>query len=167
MSSRSSSRLSKKALLFTPGKHGHLLRKSRKVNFASNVNSNKMCDTGNFTFPKNTMPWAFYLTNYDKKVCDNGKYLKYNQSKGKYCCSDTPPTLDEMIDHCEYLLDMNRNFINDVPINNNKIIETNTNNITGKKAKNIMKKKQQLLDFEQFIKSKIILFEYWKSIHKT
>lgn len=137
------------------------LKKTKTVTFFNNVNSNKMCENGNPIFPKNKLPYVHYLSNYDKQLCDNGKYIKFDDNKGKYCCSDTPATLDEMIEHCNYLLEIITNFIKDIPVNNSKIIEKNTNNNgyirrgmffpPGTKKRSIQSKKQSLLDSEKYI----------------
>ena len=146
----------------------HTNRKhTKRVTFNNYVNSNKMCPNGNPKFPPKIIHWAYYLENYFETKCDNGKYIKYDDTKGKYCCSDTPASLEEMIEHCNYLLDIITNFTIDMPMPNNKIIENNTNNLSGKKAKRILKKKIELLQYVDFIKHKKVLFKFWKSREKN
>ena len=146
----------------------HTNRKhTKRVTFNNYVNSNKMCPNGNPKFPPKIIHWAYYLENYFETKCDNGKYIKYDDTKGKYCCSDTPASLEEMIEHCNYLLDIITNFTIDMPMPNNKIIENNTNNLSGKKAKRIFKKKIELLQYVDFIKHKKVLFKFWKSREKN
>ena len=132
-------------------------KKSRKVSkivrFANNVNSNKKCPNGNPIFPPGVIHWKFYLENYDIPLCKNYKYIKYDNDMGKYCCSDTPATLEEMIEHCEYLLDISSRFTNDIPLDKNKIIEKNTNNKYGRKTKTEDEKREHILELEYFILS--------------
>jgi hypothetical protein len=78
-----------------------------KTNNVSNANNNtctEPIEPTNLPVDLHLYYIKYYINLSSRTRCNKGKYIKYDYIKKKYCCSNTSPTLDEMIEHCDYLL---------------------------------------------------------------